>query len=167
MGTLKTKASSPQWKCVIIEAVKNVLDDKNTSVIARTDAIAVEGFEQALFRAKEYVRAGADMIFVEAPTSIEQIEKIAKEIPGPKLMNMFYGGKTPLVPKIRLKELGYNLIIIPSDLQRAAIKAVQLALKTIATNGDSSSISDQLATFQEREEIIQTKNFLKFEYNGV
>ena len=157
---------SSKEMCHKIAAVREGLEDKNTLVIARTDAIAVEGFEPALVRAKEYVSAGADMIFVEAPTSIEQIEKIASAIPGPKLMNMFYGGKTPLVPKDRLKELGYNLIIIPSDLQRAAIKAVQIALKAIASNGDSSSISGQLATFQEREEIIQTKSFLKFEYNG-
>jgi 2-methylisocitrate lyase-like PEP mutase family enzyme len=80
-------------------------------------------------------------------------------------MNMFYGGKTPLVPASRLKELGYSLIIIPFDLQRAAIKAVQMALKVIALNGDSSSIENQLATFQEREEIIQTEKFLKFEYS--
>lgn len=157
---------SSKEMCHKIDAVKSALEDRDTLLIARTDAIAVENFDQALRRAEDYVRAGADMIFVEAPTSIQQIEEIARVIPGPKLMNMFYGGKTPLVSKNRLKELGYNLIIIPSDLQRAAIKAVQLALKAIATDGDSSSIADQLATFQEREEIIQTKSFLKFEYNG-
>src|SRR3546814_7119235 len=65
------------------------------------------------------------MIFSEAPTSVEQIERIAKDLPYPKLINMFHGGKTPLVGSDRLGELGYSLVIIPSDTQRAAIKAMQ------------------------------------------
>jgi 2-methylisocitrate lyase-like PEP mutase family enzyme len=152
--------------CHKIEVVKNSINDNDILVIARTDAIAVEGFEKALARATDYVRAGADMIFVEAPTTKEQIEEIARKIPGPKLMNMFYGGKTPLVPISELKQMGYNLIIIPSDLQRAAIKAMQVTLKTILANGDSSAVAEQLATFQEREQIIQTEEYLKYEFSN-
>ena len=64
-------------------------------LIARTDAIAVEGFAAALKRARAYIAAGADMIFIEAPQTLEQIEIIAKEIPSPKLINMFYGARPP------------------------------------------------------------------------
>lgn len=140
-----------------IKAAKDAQGDSDFILIARTDAIAVEGFEKALERATAYANAGADMIFVEAPTSVEQIEIIAKEIKIPKLINMFYGGKTPLVPLDTLKALGYQVVIIPSDCQRAAIKAMQNTLNVIKKDGDSSRISDQLVTFAEREQIIDTQ----------
>lgn len=131
-------------------------------IIARTDAIAVEGFSKALARAKYYLDAGADMIFVEAPETLEQVEKIAKDITQPKVINMFYGGKTPLISSKVLEQMGYNLVIIPSDLQRSAIKAMQHTLRTINLQGDSSSMADSLVSFKEREEIIETDKFFKF-----
>jgi 2-methylisocitrate lyase-like PEP mutase family enzyme len=151
--------------CHKLKTAKDVLDDKDIVIIARTDAIAVHGLDQAIDRSKAYLAAGADMIFVEAPTSIQQIEAIAKAIPQPKLMNMFDGGKTPLMPLSQLKQLGFNLVIIPSDLQRAAIKAMQATLNVIHKNGDSSSITSSLSSFSEREKIVETKKFLEFEYS--
>ncbi|KEQ12207.1 isocitrate lyase/PEP mutase family protein [Endozoicomonas numazuensis] len=132
----------------------------NVTVIARTDAIAVTGFDDAIERAKAYVEAGADMLFVEAPQSIEQIEEIAKQAPGPKLINMFYSGKTPLVPTDDLKAMGYQLIIIPSDLQRAAVTAMREVLDVIKRDGNSGAIADGMMTFQERELLVKTKEFL-------
>ena len=129
-------------------------------VIARTDAIAVNGFDDAIERAKAYVEAGADMLFVEAPQDIEQIEEIARQAPGPKLINMFYGGKTPLVPTEDLKAMGYQLIIIPSDLQRAAVTAMKEVLEVIKRDGNSGSIADGMMTFQEREQLVKTTEFL-------
>lgn len=146
--------------CHKIRVVKDTLQDPDFVVIARTDAIAVEGFQAAVDRAASYADAGADVIFVEAPETIEQIEQIAAAIPGPKLINMFYGGKTPLVPLDRLKELGYRIVIIPSDLQRAAIRAMQDALRAIKENGDSAVVSDHLATFKERELIVGPEQYL-------
>lgn len=142
-----------------IQAAKKAVGDHDFVLIARTDAIAVDGLDAAIGRAKAYVDAGADVIFVEAPTSLEQIEKIAQQIPGPKLINMFYGGKTPIIPVEHLKELGYQIVIIPSDLQRAAIKAMQTTLGVILKDGDSQEVQGQLASFSEREEIIGTKNY--------
>lgn len=130
-------------------------------IIARTDAIAVEGFDAAIERAQAYANAGADMLFVEAPESEEQIEAIADKIPQPKLINMFYGGKTPLIPMSRLESLGYRVVIIPSDLQRASIHAMQQALEAIKRDGDSKVIADQLVSFADREKIIGTTNYLK------
>lgn len=146
--------------CQKIKVARDSLHDDAFVVIARTDAIAVEGFQQALDRAHAYLEAGADMIFVEAPETIEQIERIAREISQPKLINMFYGGKTPLVSIHRLQELGYQLSIIPSDLQRAAIRAMQQTLAAIKASGDSSSIAESLASFKEREEIVGTAEWL-------
>jgi 2-methylisocitrate lyase-like PEP mutase family enzyme len=143
-----------------IRLVRDSLNDPDFVVIARTDAIAVEGFDAAIARAQAYAEAGADMIFVEAPETVEQIERIAAEISAPKLINMFHGGKTPMVPVDRLKALDYRIIIIPSDLQRAAIRAMQETLSAIRQNGDSARVSDQLATFKERELIIGTEQYL-------
>lgn len=132
----------------------------DVTVIARTDAIAVTGFEDAIDRARAYVEAGADMLFVEAPQTIRQIEEIARQAPGPKLINMFYSGKTPLVPTEDLKAMGYQLIIIPSDLQRAAVTAMREVLKVIRRDGNSGAIADGMMTFQEREQLVKTKEFL-------
>lgn len=146
--------------CQKIVVARSSLRHPEFVLIARTDAIAVEGFERAITRAKAYRDAGADMIFVEAPESIEQIEAIAAALPGPKLINMFHGGKTPMVPVTRLQALGYNVVIIPSDLQRAAIKAMQITLDAIHHHGNSQTVSEQLATFKERELIVETEKYL-------
>ena len=111
-----------------LKAVRDALHDPDFIVIARTDALAVEGFSAALERASAYIAAGADMIFVEAPTSESEIAEIAKRLPGLKLINMFAGGKTPLIPVQKLEAFGYHVVIIPSDTQRAAIKAMQRVL---------------------------------------
>ncbi|UMZ14993.1 oxaloacetate decarboxylase [Pseudomonas sp. MPFS] len=149
--------------CSKIRVARQALDDPDLLLIARTDAIAVEGFEAALERAQRYIDAGADMIFVEAPETFEQIRQIAARIPGPKLINMFHGGKTPMMPAAELAALGYQLIIIPSDLQRAAIHATQQVLAQIRSTGDSSALASRLTSFKEREEIVRTRHYLELD----
>ena len=146
--------------CRKVHIARQTLSDADALVIARTDAIAVEGFDAAIARAERYVKAGADMVFVEAPETLEQIRAIAERLPGLKLINMFYGGKTPLVPLPDLAAMGYRLAIIPSDLQRAAIHAMQATLAAIKQTGDSSALADRLTSFKEREAIVQTQRYL-------
>ena len=143
-----------------VKVARKTLQDPDFTLIARTDAIAVEGFDAAIDRAQAYAEAGADMIFVEAPQTEEQIEIIAQRIKAPKLINMFHGGKTPMVSIDKLKAWGYRLVIIPSDLQRAAIRAMQSTLSVIKQHGDSGTIAEQLATFKDREAIIDTESYL-------
>jgi 2-methylisocitrate lyase-like PEP mutase family enzyme len=143
-----------------LHAVRDALHDPDFIVIARTDAIAVEGYEAALARAGAYLEAGADMVFVEAPTTEQEIADIARRLPGFKLINMFHGGKTPLLPVSRLQEFGYHVVIIPSDTQRAAIKAMQRVLATIARDGSAAAMIDDMASFKEREAVIDTASFL-------
>ena len=128
--------------------------DPDLVIIARTDAVAVEGLEAALARASAYREAGADVLFVEAPESEAQVEAIAARLPGPKLINVFRGGKTPLLPAERLAELGYRVAILPSDLQRAAIRAMQETLEAIGRDGNASAVDHRLASFSERDEIV-------------
>jgi 2-methylisocitrate lyase-like PEP mutase family enzyme len=144
-----------------LKAVRDALHDADFVVIARTDALAVEGFEAALDRASAYLDAGADMIFVEAPTSETEIADIARRLPGLKLINMFAGGKTPLIPVPRLEALGYHVVIIPSDTQRAAIKAMQRVLATIARDGSTAAMADDMVSFKERELLVDTAGYLE------
>jgi len=143
-----------------LRAARDASPDPDLVLIARTDALAVEGLDAAIDRAHAYAEAGADVIFVEAPESLAQIEAIARRVPQPKLINMFQGGKTPLVPLARLAELGYRVVIIPSDLQRAAIHAMETVLLAIRRDGNSASVASAMASFAGREEIVETRAYL-------
>ncbi|MEV0675364.1 isocitrate lyase/PEP mutase family protein [Actinosynnema sp. NPDC050436] len=160
-GHLDDKSLVPVEEMVLkLRSVLAARTDPDFVVVARTDAIAVEGLDAALDRARAYLDAGADVIFVEAPETVEQVEAVAEAIPEPKLINMFHGGKTPVVPLERLRELGYRLVIVPSDLQRAAVAAVERTLRAIREDGDSSSLSGELTPFSRREEIVRTRDYL-------
>ncbi|MEX0693288.1 MAG: oxaloacetate decarboxylase [Rhodospirillales bacterium] len=160
-GHYEDKSLAPTSEMVQkIRAMKNASTDPDFVLIARTDALAVEGYDSAIERMNRYMEAGADVAFVEAPTSIEQIEQIAKDLPYPKLINMFHGGKTPLVGTERLGELGYDIVIIPNDTQRAAIHAMQQTLSAIRDDGHSGKLQDQMASFQDREAIIGTQAYM-------
>jgi 2-methylisocitrate lyase-like PEP mutase family enzyme len=160
-GHYDNKALAPTAEMVQrLKAARDALHDPDFMVIGRTDAIAVEGFDAALDRAAAYLEAGADMIFVEAPTSEQQIADIAKRLPGYKLINMFHGGKTPLLPADKLKAFGYHVVIIPSDTQRAAINAMQRVLATIARDGSAAAMIGDMASFQEREAVVDTPGYL-------
>jgi 2-methylisocitrate lyase-like PEP mutase family enzyme len=149
--------------CQKIRAIKDACEDPDTVIIARTDAIAVEGFDAAIDRMHACMEAGADVAFVEAPTNEEEIEAIAERIPGPKLINMFHGAKTPLLSVARLAEIGYKIVIIPSDAQRAAIKAMQRVLETIKRDGHSAAMADDMASFQDREALVNTAHFIEID----
>src|ERR1700678_3899429 len=96
--------------------------DDNLLVVARTDARAPLGLDAAIDRANRYAQAGADVIFVEAPQSIEEIERIAREVEAPLLINLVLGGMTPLESATRLQELGYAIAIHPGEpLARAVL----------------------------------------------
>ncbi len=143
-----------------LKAVRDVADPE-LLLIARTDAIAVEGLDRALERALAYKEAGADMLFVEAPTSLEQIEAIAATVPGPKLLNMFTTGRTPIVPLPRLKELGFSLVIVPGDTMRAAIHAMRVVLAALRETGNTLGLEDQMVSFDERERVLGTERYFE------
>jgi 2-methylisocitrate lyase-like PEP mutase family enzyme len=123
-------------------------------IIARTDARGQAGLEEAIRRGRLYAEAGADIIFVEAPASREEIEAIARSIDAPLLINMFEGGRTPLLPAAELAAIGYRLMVVPSDLQRAAIRAMEKVAEVLHRDGSSAAVRDSLATFAERDEIV-------------
>ncbi|MBI1735182.1 MAG: isocitrate lyase/PEP mutase family protein [Candidatus Rokubacteria bacterium] len=146
-----------------LRAARDTASDADLVLIARTDALALEGLDAAVERAHAYAEAGADVIFVEAPETMAQIEAIARRVPQPKLINMFQGGKTPLVPVDRLRELGYRIVIIPSDLQRAAIHAMEATLAAIRRDGSSVAVADRIVSFKDREVVVGTAAYLELD----
>ncbi|MCZ6556584.1 MAG: oxaloacetate decarboxylase [SAR324 cluster bacterium] len=146
-----------------IKAAVDTRRDEALLIIARTDAIAVEGFQAALERANAYLEAGADVGFVEAPQSEQQLADIPGSLHGPALVNVFEGGKTPSLPASRLEELGYRLGIYPSQTQRAAIKAISGVLDILKREGEITDSAERLATFQEREGSVDTARWQELE----
>jgi 2-methylisocitrate lyase-like PEP mutase family enzyme len=137
-----------------IRAALDARRDANLVIVARTDARAVEGLEAAIRRANAYANAGADMLFVEAPESEEELRVIARRVRGLLLVNMFQGGRTPLVAPDVLAAMGYRVMIVPSDLQRAAIRAMQDAAAAIKTAGTAAGLGARLSGFDERDALV-------------
>ncbi|MBC7781367.1 MAG: isocitrate lyase/PEP mutase family protein [Proteobacteria bacterium] len=157
-GHLNDKSLVPAADFVpVLKAAKDA--DPDIVIIARTDAVAVEGFDAAVERAHRYAEAGADVLFIEAPTTLEQIERIPTLFAKPVLINMFFGGKTPLVSASELERMGYRIEIIPSDAQRAAIRAMQRVFATLQQHGEASTMADDMATFDQREAIVATADW--------
>ncbi len=128
--------------------------DPDLVLVARTDAIAVEGFDAALDRAGRYVAAGADLVFVEAPETIEQLARIAAEVPAPTVVNMFAGGRTPHLDAAEVERFGHAMMLVPSDLQRAALWAMQEAAAALRSAGSTRSVAGRLASFDERDDVV-------------
>lgn len=133
--------------------------DNNLLIIARTDANAVEGIDRTIERIKAYEEAGADMIFPEAMKDEKEFEKIRKITKGYLLANMTEFGKSKLLTKKQLEDLGYNLVIYPVTTQRLAMKSVEDGLKTIYNQGDQNSIIDKMQTRKRLYELVEYEKY--------
>jgi 2,3-dimethylmalate lyase len=132
-----------------IRAAVDARSDPDFVIIARCDALAIEGMEGAVRRGKAYLDAGADMLFIESPRSMQEIEEIPKRLPGKHLFNMSASGKTPALTLDEVGKLGYRLMILPNFTTLAAIKAVGEVLREIKRTGSIAGITDRCATFSE------------------
>jgi len=138
-----------------IRAATEARGDPDFVIIARTDARAVEGFEQALARARRYLRAGADVLFIEALTSEAEAAEAARAFPGvPLLFNWAEGGKTPPVSLARLREMGYRIVIFPIGTLLAATAAMRRILREIARAGTPAAALGDLPSFSEFADFI-------------
>ena len=142
-----------------IEAVVDAREDHNTLVIARTDARAIEGFESAMERAEAFIKAGADMTFVEAPQSEEELRAIASRLSVPQVANMVVGGKTPLTTKASLHEMGFSLVLYANTPLQAAMRSMSDVLKVLHDDGDVGRITDKLADFEERQRLVSKDEY--------
>jgi 2-methylisocitrate lyase-like PEP mutase family enzyme len=146
-----------------IHAAVDTRHDPELVIIARTDARAVEGLEAAIDRVNAYIEAGADVGFVEAPQDVEELRVVGRNVKGPALVNVFEGGKTPMLPASELEAMGFRLGIYPSQTHRAAIRAAQRVLAALKEDGDTRRIEGELATFQEREDAVGTARWRALE----
>jgi 2-methylisocitrate lyase-like PEP mutase family enzyme len=137
-----------------IRAAVDARADPDFVIIARTDAIAVNGFDDALRRAEAAVKAGADMLFVEAPTTAEQIERVARAFDTPLLFNYAPGGRSPLPPFGRLRELGYAIILLPVDTLFVAAQAIRRFLGEVRERDAVLPLGDRYLPFDEFNELI-------------
>src|SRR5829696_6159033 len=141
-----------------LKAALDARTDANMLVIARTDARAVEGFERALERAHLMAEAGADVLFVEAPETVEEMRAIAA-LPTPQVANIVVGGRTPNLPLGELRELGFAVALYANAALQATIKAVQDVLGHLKHNGSLAGVQDRLASFAERQRIVDKDRF--------
>ena len=137
----------------------NARKDKNFLIIVRTDANTVEGIDQTLERIKSYEDAGADMIFPEAMKDEKEFEKVRKISKGYLLANMTEFGKSKLLNRSQLENLGYNLVIYPVTTQRLAMQNVELGLKSIFKDGHQNNIIDKMQTRKRLYELVEYEKY--------
>ena len=152
-----------------IKAAVDTRRDAEMVIIARSDARAVEGLNAAIDRVNAYLEAGADVGFVEAPQTVEELRIVGRNVNGPNLVNVFEGGKTPMLAASELEAMGFRLGIYPSQTHRAAIRAAQRVLAVLKEDGHTTRIEGELCTFQERELAVGTAAWRELEekYLGV
>jgi 2-methylisocitrate lyase-like PEP mutase family enzyme len=139
-------------------------NDPDFLIIARTDARGVHGFDDAITRGRAFAKLGVDAIFVEAPQSEAELEEIPRALPDvPLLVNVFKGGKTPMLPVERLQQMGYRIAIYPSETQRAAIHAMRQALGLLKREGTTEKMDDALTTFKERDKVVGLDEWQRLE----
>src|SRR5918998_776236 len=139
--------------CQKLEAALEARTDSDMVIIARTDARATHGLDDAIQRGKEYAKVGADMIFVEAPRDRDELKRVADAIDRPLVANMVKGGKTPLLSAAELEALGYKLAIFASDVQRAGIYGMREVLSVMKREGTPEPFTHTIE-FPERDAII-------------
>jgi 2-methylisocitrate lyase-like PEP mutase family enzyme len=145
-----------------VRAAVDARADAETLIIARTDAVAVEGFERAVERARLYAEAGADALFVEAPTSRGQLAQVTAALGGlrPLIANMVEGGETPLASADDLGALGFRLVIFPGGIVRALARTAQDYYASLAKAGTNQPFRERMFDFQELNRLIGTPEML-------
>ncbi len=141
----------------MVQKLKAAVDarvDGDLMIVARTDARACNGFEDAMERAQRYIEAGADMTFVEAPLNEEELAAIARDLLVPQLVNMVAGGLTPLVGRAALAEMGFAFVLYANAALQAAIHGMEKVLRSLKENGSLEEVMDQIAGFEERQRAV-------------
>jgi 2-methylisocitrate lyase-like PEP mutase family enzyme len=145
-----------------VSAMADARATEETLIIARTDAIAVEGFSAAMDRAETYLEAGADVLFIEAPQTRAQLEEVAKQFSKrvPLLANMVEGGETPITGADDLEGLGFSIVIFPGGIVRALAKTAQDYYQSLLANGSNRPFADRMFDFKGLNDVIGTAAML-------
>ena len=171
-GHLAGKTLIPNGEMVgKIRAACDARTTEETLVVARTDAIAVEGFEPALARAESYLEAGADVLFIEAPRTLNEMRTITKQFGGriPLLANMVEGGHTPVLNAKELEEIGYTIAIFPGGAVRFLAAAAAEYYESLVSTGSNAAMANRMHDFGSLNDVIGTDDMLALgkTYEGI
>jgi 2-methylisocitrate lyase-like PEP mutase family enzyme len=146
-----------------IKAAVDARHSADTLIIARTDAVAVEGFDRAIERAVLYREAGADLLFVEAPKTREDLANIVQQVGRtvPLVANMVEGGKTPMLSESELETLGFSLVIFPGGIVRTLAKTAVDYYASLAAHGSTQPFRDRMFDFNEFNSLIGTSEMIE------
>ena len=145
---------APDEMVLKVRAALAARRNPDTLIIARTDALQVHGLDDAIERCNTYAEAGADVTFVDAPRSREQLEEIARRVDGPLLSNMSETGRTPPLTADELQQLGYSIVIFPSTQTWLFARVYQELLDEVMTTGTSMGMKDRMMPFDEVNELL-------------
>lgn len=137
-----------------IKAAVEARSDRDFFIVARTDALAVAGMDEAVARVEAARAAGADASFIEAPASMEDLQEIGRRSPGPNVANMIHGGKTPVLSQDELGEMGFHLILYPLDGLFSAAKVIEQMYSVLKERGTTRDEQDKLISFAEFNDLI-------------
>jgi 2-methylisocitrate lyase-like PEP mutase family enzyme len=147
-----------------IKAALDARKDENLAIMARTDAIAVNGVEDAIDRAFAYYEAGADIIFVEAPNTVEQLRQITSSLKGiPQVINLVEGGKTPLISLKEAEEIGFKIMLCANTALRSAIKGITESLRILKEEGSQENLLPLICTWEERQSLFKLGQIKEWE----
>jgi 2-methylisocitrate lyase-like PEP mutase family enzyme len=159
-GHFDGKAVIPQAEMVAkIKAAVDARSDPDLLIVARTDAIATHGFQAAIERASAYREAGADVGFVEAPRTLEEIAAIPRLLPWPQIINIVLGGRTPELPNEKLRELGFAAVLYANVALQSALRGMQAALSVLRKDGRMGEASRLAVDFAERQRLVGKAEF--------
>lgn len=146
-----------------IKAAKDAMLDVETLLIARTDAIAVHGFEDAIDRAHAYMEAGADILFVEAPTAVEDLQKVTASVRAWHVANMVEGGQTPIIPNEQIAAMGFKIALYANAPMKAAIKGTKDLLAHLKQHGRTDDCEHLMISMKERNQITGLEDMISLD----
>ena len=163
-GHLEGKQVIPTEEMVAkIRAAVDAREDPDFVIMARTDALAIHGIDEAIDRANIYREAGADLLFVEAPTTKEEMIKVNREVDGPTQAIQGEGAKTPMIPAKELEEMGFNVVVYPGSALYAAGWAVKGVMEELMKTGTTKGFLDNMFKFHDFNELMGLKKFIETE----
>ncbi|RNJ79809.1 MAG: oxaloacetate decarboxylase [Nitrosopumilus sp. B06] len=144
-------------------AALDARQDEDFVIVARTDSRATEGLDSAIGRSRQNLKTGADAVFIEAPDTIQEMERIGREIKAPLVANMIEGGATPAFTAKKLAEMGFGIVLYPLSALYAGAFAMAGVLEELKKSGDTSAYTDRLLTFNQFNEVVGLEEFRDME----
>jgi len=140
-------------------------EDPDFLFIARTDAREIAGLDEAIDRINRYCDAGADIAFIEAPLTVEELEEICKRVEYPKFVNMLAFGKTPILSAAELEEMGFKMMVAPIDSVLVTAKVMHQLAEVFKRDGHTRSLMEGMVSFDEIKEILGVNDYLSLRQN--